>query len=273
MATATISAVGAASSKSSPAPARRFRIGDAMILVAATAVACGLMLGIERITEGQISWRAFRDLVTAKQLASLSTGETVQLAITGTFLAILLALPFVAMWTLAVIPIRLLGARPRFRRLTRQPGIIAALAAALALILAGIPFGLVFWLDANDNEIILLLAVPTYPGLAVLVSWMTLLVGRRWRRAELGRSTGSGSRRFLDRRRALHNRRFTRRRCILIAGYRSASRASQTTDESGAPGFVAETSCVATHGPPHQRRMPRPRRATLSRPDRLSRAK
>ena len=38
MAAATIPAVGAASSNSSPAPARRFRISDAVILVAATAV-------------------------------------------------------------------------------------------------------------------------------------------------------------------------------------------------------------------------------------------
>ena len=166
-----------------------------LILVAATAVACGLMLGIERITEGQISWWAFRDLVTAKQLASLSTGETIQLAITGTFLAILLALPFAAMWTLALIPIRLLGAQAPIPTADSSAGDRAALAAALALILAGIPFGLVFWLDANDNEIILLLAVPTYPGLAVLVSWMTLLVGRRWRAEpswvdRLGRAAG-----------------------------------------------------------------------------------
>jgi len=94
-----------------------------------------------------------------------------------------------------LIPIRLLGPRPRFRRLARQPGIIAALAAALALTLAGIPFGLLFWLDESPYEIFLLLAVATYPGLAVLVAWMTLLVGRRWRAEpswvdRLGRTLG-----------------------------------------------------------------------------------
>ena len=198
MATATIPAVGSASSKSGPAPLRRFRISDAMILVAATAVACGLLLAIEWITEGQISLRTFPELFTAK-LASLSTKETIQLALSVSLLATSLALPFAAMWTLAIIPIRLSGPRPRFRRLSRQPGIIAALAAALALALAAIQVGLVIWLGASFYAIVALLAVPTYPGLAVLIAWMTLLLGRRWAQSRaglidwVGRSGFSGS--------------------------------------------------------------------------------
>ncbi len=194
MATATIPAVASLSAIASAAQSRRFRISDAMILVAATAVACGLMLGMERLTEGQISVWAFPELFTTK-VASLSIEEKVQLGLGVTFLATSLALPFAAMWTLAIIPIRFAGPRPRFRRLVRQPGINAALAAVLALILAGVLLGLVIWLGASVYAIFALLAVPTYPALAVVVAWVTLLVGRRWRAEpswvdRLGRALG-----------------------------------------------------------------------------------
>jgi hypothetical protein len=170
---------------------RRFRLLDAMILIAATGIACGLMLGMERVTQGQISWS------TVPALAAGGAGhlEAWKLVVSTVFVVVLLALPFAAMWTLAIIPLRFTGPRPRFRRLARQPGINAAFSACLALVIAGLEVGITFWLDGNDFTYFFLLAIPTYPALAVLIAWMTLLIGRRWRAEpswvdRLGRALG-----------------------------------------------------------------------------------
>ena len=44
-----------------------------------------------------------------------------------------LAMPLVASLTLAMIPVRLLAPRPRLRRFTVQPGMMASCAAAVAI--------------------------------------------------------------------------------------------------------------------------------------------
>jgi hypothetical protein len=180
-------------------PRRRFRLIDAMILVAATALASGLMLGMEQISRGQISWRDLPGLFDfhPRIFGSGKHDPTIDVFVSAAFLVTLLALPFAAMWTLALIPIRLTGPRPRFRRLARQPGIVAAFSAALALAIVGIQVGIVLWKDSESPFAMLALAaVPAYPGLAVLIAWMTLLVGRRWRAEpswvdRLGRALGA----------------------------------------------------------------------------------
>jgi hypothetical protein len=192
MATAMMPAGGMSDLKPGHVAARRrFRLLDAMILIAATGVACGLMLGIERVTQGQVSWS------TVSELASGAQGqlEAWKLVVTTVFLVVLLAMPFAAMWTLAIIPLRFTGPRPRFRRLARQPGINAAFSACVALVLAGVEAGVTLWLDGNEFTYFFLLAIPTYPALAVLIAWMTLLVGGRWRAEpswvdRLGRALG-----------------------------------------------------------------------------------
>jgi hypothetical protein len=86
------------------------------------------------------------------------------------------------MWTVALVPIRFTGPRPRFRRLTRQPGIIAALAAILAILIVSVQIAILLTKVELDLALaIALAATAAYPGLAVLVAWMTLLVGQRWR--------------------------------------------------------------------------------------------
>jgi hypothetical protein len=164
---------------------RRFRLHDALILVAATGVACGLMLAMERVSSGQISWSALPSIFKSySRLPGASHFQALIYAIIeATFLIFLLALPFAGMWTLALIPIRLTGPRPRFRRLATQPGTMAAFAASLALAIVGIQAGIVLWKASGDSLYMtfILAAMPVYPGLAVLFTWFTLLFGRRWR--------------------------------------------------------------------------------------------
>ena len=175
----------------SSAPARRrFRLVDGMILVAATAMGFGLGEWIARESGGFLSWSALFNLL--QELFGLCAGRNWAAVAYGTvlllFLIVWLTIPLAAMWTLALIPMRLLGPRPRFRRLARQPGLVAAGAASVTFALIGL-FALVALLEAeigasevvdSDGEIAAYL-VPMLVGWAVAVAWMTLLIGRCWR--------------------------------------------------------------------------------------------
>ena len=112
-------------------------------------------------------------------------------------------MPFIAGMTLALIPIRLFGPRPRWHRLAHQPGLLASGAAGLAMAIVGLPAIVVAaalgagWMETlawlPDEENMALLA--KFGGMAVTASWMTLLVGRRWRAESswvdrLGRAIG-----------------------------------------------------------------------------------
>ncbi len=114
-----------------------------------------------------------------------------------------LTTPLIAGTTLALIPIRLLGPRTRWRRLARQPGLLATGAAGLAMAVVGLPIAIAAaafgagwkenleWLFDEENVTL----VTKFGGLAVSESWMTLLVGRRWRAESswvdrLGRAIG-----------------------------------------------------------------------------------
>ena len=72
-------------------PQRRFRLLDAMILVAATAVGCG---GMRRL-DLEWEWREWVDIEETFLSMTLEVGY--------------LTIPHVLMWTLALIPIRMLG--------------------------------------------------------------------------------------------------------------------------------------------------------------------
>ncbi|MFI5455180.1 MAG: hypothetical protein ACHRXM_06975 [Isosphaerales bacterium] len=181
------------SSAQTAAPRRRFQLADAMILTAATAAACGVIEWISRVTEGEFSWLAIAGEIPKLFHATSSHGspaeDPINFLVYATLIPSLLAMPFVAMWTLALIPIRLLGPRPRFRRLSRQPGMMATCAFGVAMAFLGllivVPAPFYGWeavqLVGSTLGGFGLCFVPSCFGLAVLVSWMTLLVGRRWR--------------------------------------------------------------------------------------------
>jgi hypothetical protein len=187
MATAIVPVVGMASAKSVAAiTRRRFRLLDVMILVAATAMACGLTLAMERITQGQLSWAAVPELLSGESGPFSGLSPTF-FFIMATFLVTLLTLPFAVIWTLAMIPLRFISPRPRLRRIVRQPGAMALIAAGVGIAIAGIHVATVFFIlgsGALGGSLLILVLMGgalSYPGLAVFVTWMTLLAGRRWR--------------------------------------------------------------------------------------------
>jgi hypothetical protein len=100
-------------------------------------------------------------------------------------------LPCLAAWTGAFLVVRLLGHRPRWRRLVLQPGFVAAVAALSvmaiesALLIGSAKFdGRFGWSSPASvanfvaNAIVLL---AHHAGWAVAVSWFTLLLIGRWR--------------------------------------------------------------------------------------------
>jgi hypothetical protein len=92
--------------------------------------------------------------------------------------------PVCAMWTLSLIPLRLIGPRPRRRRLGCQPGFLGACAANLAIVFFGVLSAVVLARGERSEDltaVLLVFAAPTYIGLAVSASWLTLFVGGRWR--------------------------------------------------------------------------------------------
>jgi hypothetical protein len=182
---------------------RRFRLLDAMILVAATALGCGELQWLGRETGGDVSWTALCDGYWEffRQTPGESWAGVAERTLELSLLIAWLTMPLIAMWTLALIPIRLLGPRPRTRRLARQPGMVTTCASGVAIVFTGLQVVVAAMAEGWENPMGLIgtqqmvAFVPMFFGLAVSVSWMTLLVGRRWRAEpswvdRLGRATG-----------------------------------------------------------------------------------
>ncbi len=163
-------------------PRRRFRLLDAMILVAATAAGCALSQSVCHALVGDLSWETLPEIWNPPYQSSLTGWDVLE---ERAILVACLTMPPVLIWTLALIPIRLVGPRPPFRRLARQPGIMAACATMMAIAFIGLQFVAGLTVIGWDSTWDLVLGysapfVPTSIGLAVSVSWMTLLVVRRW---------------------------------------------------------------------------------------------
>jgi hypothetical protein len=152
---------------------RRFTLLDGMILVAATAVGYAAFQSLSHLIGIGDILEALREMV-----ASGAIGELIALLT-------LIALPVMVSWTLVLIPLRLIGTRPRWRRLARQPGLVACLAVATALGFLAMIAGVALLEIGRDNlagfEDVAIFLPPPFLGLAVLASWVTLVAGRRWR--------------------------------------------------------------------------------------------
>jgi len=174
-------------------PRRRFHLLDAMILVAATALACGITVWIYRGSGEEISVSVVPEPNTTypqpPPTVIASNQQIINFILDASFELILLTLPFFAMWTLALIPIRLRFPRPRLRRLARQPGMRATCAVGMAFFFLVVQFGILLFVFSphvnypiwGDVAFLMYSVVPTIPGLAVLLSWMTLFLFGRWR--------------------------------------------------------------------------------------------
>ncbi len=138
---------------------RPFSIGDAMILIATTAV--GFALIQERLGVILGSRMLLRLLAT-----SAGIGLILEYIVT-------IMSSFLMPATLGYLVIRLRRPRPSLDRIALQPGMVAN--AAMAVIIA-----LVFWLEVDQP------ALGLWVELAVLLvmplSWIVLAVSGRWRR-------------------------------------------------------------------------------------------
>jgi hypothetical protein len=154
-------------------PRRRFTLLDSMILVAATAAGYAVV----QWSSPLFGVGAILDLLR-EMVSSGDIGATVALLS-------LIAMPVMASWSLALIPLRLIGPRPRWRRLARQPGLVAALAVATALGFVAMLTAVIFlgraWGSLSGFEDLALIFLPVVFGMAVLAAWVALVAGRRWR--------------------------------------------------------------------------------------------
>jgi amino acid transporter len=190
------------SSAAQPPNRRRFTLLDGMILVAAPAVGLGVLRGAGPLSD----WMELPGAILAnwawdRNLIDQLVGEL-----------LLFVMPSAVTTSLAVLAIRLRRPRPSWRRLARQPGLVAGLALVAAWVVAGL-FTVVHL--ASDNNVFgtpvggVVTNNPGYwlqvfasvgsalGGFAVAIAWGTLALVRRWRPEagwvdRLGRLVGVG---------------------------------------------------------------------------------
>jgi len=176
--------------------ARKFRLSDAMVLVAATAVAFAVFKPYQA---------AMNPLRFGPSIAPATpfTGW-----IEGLWGCLVRAFPYVMAWTLAILVLRFRRPRPRWIRLIRQPGFIAALVPAPVLVWRVIgfaslyarvganPSSLAAWIPRHFNGIGCFMGgspgwmlfdtdhflnTMAMIGAAVAASWLLLVVSGQWR--------------------------------------------------------------------------------------------
>lgn len=147
---------------------RRFQLIDGMILVAATA------LGFAYVHSNRATWYLW--YMTQPGSHAFNAGKWMGIGL-------LFAIPVTLTWTLALLAIRLRTPRPPLRRLTRQPGFVACLAAVLSLALSCltlIPSLVSAKVRPNAAEYFLL-NFTAEPAFAVFGVWLALALSGRWR--------------------------------------------------------------------------------------------
>ena len=176
------------------AAARRFTIADGTVLVAATAVGCALI-------HAAVPGMKPREVVAA--LGQLVAGGMPLPEVAGAILELtaVLVVPCLAAWTLALAVLGVRRLRPRRRRLSRRPGVMACLVAALALVPVTVP-ALLWALCASRSPNVGLWALfasrspnvgreavfalcavfgSVQAGAAILACWATMALAGRWR--------------------------------------------------------------------------------------------
>jgi hypothetical protein len=181
-------------SLSTASPGRRLHLIDAMVLVLATAGALAADRWLEATTNGAISWSNLAEICDSyRQQPEITIDNHADLAdvVFGlSFELAILTLPLFAAWTVALIPLHLRAPRKRMRRLANQPGVVAVCAASLSFVVGAL-YACALWVVnrpgpctaalAGDEWRLSLALAPSYPGLAVVASWATLVLGARWR--------------------------------------------------------------------------------------------
>jgi hypothetical protein len=123
--------------------ARRFTLIDAMVFVATTALGLGLTKGY------------YQDLIFFLEHNHHHPWEFPPgIAVSATLRGIAATLPCGLAWTLGVLALRLRRPRPRWRRLARQPGLVACLMAPLPVGTKLVDRAVTCILDYHTNVII-----------------------------------------------------------------------------------------------------------------------
>ena len=150
---------------------RRFVLADAMILIVATAIGTALV-------------RTYLlDIMASMPRRGIWMPPNPRIRTQIAMRAVLLAgVPLLAVWTVALLLLRLRRPRPRLRRLFRQPGAIACAVVMLAVPLDApwmvLIFNTGYWDTYNAANIIV---NHVGGGYVVLGGWSTLALSGRWR--------------------------------------------------------------------------------------------
>lgn len=163
---------------------RRFTMLDGMILIAASAVGFWLT----RLRLPGVNWSQLPATIWALLWSPPQGGWTLEYGVGVTSELSALAIPSVLAWTLAVPILRFKGPRPRWRRIWRQPGIVAC-AWVLVSLLGLAVIGAALFVSSKsgtlfrgmDEEVFLFFGLASC-GLAVIVAWATLILSGSWRR-------------------------------------------------------------------------------------------
>jgi hypothetical protein len=123
-------------------PARRFTLIDAMVLMAATAVGLGLAKEYSQdllyfLQGNRVSprpWESWPGILVSTALRGMAV-----------------TLPCGMAWTLGVLALRLRQPRPAWRRLARQPGLVACLVAPIPVALALVGRAVYHFLETYTN--------------------------------------------------------------------------------------------------------------------------
>ncbi len=155
---------------------RNLNLADAMILVAATAV------GLSIVPSGWTGWLG--DAIAGRNpgyLYGLSPVPRFNIHQLRRVLALGVNPTWLA-WTYALLIIRLRNPRPSRRKLARQPGMMASCSAALMTtfgLIVNMYRNLSLYPDQSFREAFAYL--DGFAGPAVIVAWLTLCLGQRWR--------------------------------------------------------------------------------------------
>ena len=168
-------------------PPRRFTLVDAMVLIAATAVAFAWP---REIQGGRIFdlINLFARAPGGRPGADEFLTQIARLMVVPT--------PLALSWGLALIALRLSQPRPDSRRLSCQPGMIACCAASSVYAMELVGLSIACLLSSRRQgprfpvtvasmigHVDFLIEISTVgaPGFAILTCWATLAIGRRWR--------------------------------------------------------------------------------------------
>lgn len=162
---------------------RRFTMLDGMILIAASAVGFWLT----RWMAPGMNWEQLPGQIWGLLQNPPRTGWSLRYLLGVIAELSALAIPSLLAWTLALPILRFRGPRPPWRRVWRQPGLVACAwivltllgeaALGAAIVLASKSRAILRGMDA---EVLIIFGL-VMCGLAVVVAWTTLILSRGWR--------------------------------------------------------------------------------------------